>query len=225
MNLATDPKRKAAAAEAGHNHPRNSGIAFNEEAVLGPTVNLSAVERRTASLPARRSVKKEYQAAWLVKAIQCIDLTTLAGDDTPARACSGSAPRRSRRCAPTCVEALGLADDAPKVGAVCVYPTMVKPAVEGADRLRHSRRLGRDRLPRRPDAAGPAPGRNPPRRRRGRRRDRHRHHPRPCADGQDWPALYDEIAAMRAACGPAHLKAILATGDLKTLRNVYTRLA
>ena len=38
---------------------------------------------------------------------------------------------------------------------------------------------------------------------------------------QDWTALYDEIAAMRAACGPAHLKAILATGDLKTLRNVY----
>jgi deoxyribose-phosphate aldolase len=79
MNLATDPKRKTAPAEPGHNHPRNSGIAFNEEAVLGPTVNLSAVERRTSSLPARRSVKKEYQAAWLVKAIQCIDLTTLAG--------------------------------------------------------------------------------------------------------------------------------------------------
>ena len=69
MNLATDPKRQPAAAEPGHNHPRNSGIAFNEEAALGPTVNLSAVERRTATLPGRRSVKKEYQAAWLVKAI------------------------------------------------------------------------------------------------------------------------------------------------------------
>jgi len=38
---------------------------------------------------------------------------------------------------------------------------------------------------------------------------------------QDWHALYDEVKAMREACGPAHLKAILATGDLKTLRNVY----
>jgi deoxyribose-phosphate aldolase len=38
---------------------------------------------------------------------------------------------------------------------------------------------------------------------------------------QDWAALYDEIAAMREASGQAHMKAILATGDLKTLRNVY----
>ena len=38
---------------------------------------------------------------------------------------------------------------------------------------------------------------------------------------QDWQQLYDEVAAMREACGAAHLKAILATGDLKTLRNVY----
>jgi deoxyribose-phosphate aldolase len=219
MNLATDPKRSAALVEPGHNHPRNSGIAFHEEAVLGPTVNLSAVERRTASLPGRRSVKKEYQAAWLVKAIQCIDLTTLAGDDTPNRVhrlcAKARAPLRV-----DLVEALGLSDDPPKVGAVCVYPTMVKPAVAA---------LAGSGIPVASVATGFPAGLMP--------LDlRLEEIKRAVADGageidivitrahvlgQDWIALYDEIAAMRAACGPAHLKAILATGDLKTLRNVY----
>src|SRR5262249_46349362 len=126
MNLVTAPKRDTATPAHGDNRQRNTGIPLNEEAVLWPTVTLSAVERRTASLPARRSVKKEYQAAWLVKAIQCIDLTTLAGDDTPQRVhrlcAKAKAPLR-----PDLVEALGLADDPPQVGAVCVYPTMVKP--------------------------------------------------------------------------------------------------
>ena len=220
MNLATDPKRSnTAPAEQGHNHPRNTGIAFNEEAVLGPTVNLSAVERRTASLPARRSVKKEYQAAWLVKAIQCIDLTTLAGDDTPQRVHRLCAKAKSP-LRPDIVEALGLADEAPKVGAVCVYPTMVKPAVAA---------LTGSGIPVASVATGFPTGLIPLDLRLEEIR-------RAVADGageidivitraygfaQDFQALYDEIAAMRAACGPAHLKAILGTGDLKTLRNVY----
>ena len=41
-------------------------------------INLSAIERRTSTLTKRRSVKKEYQAAWLLKAITLIDLTTLS---------------------------------------------------------------------------------------------------------------------------------------------------
>ena len=219
MNLATAPKREPPHTESGHNQRRNTGIPFNEEAVLGPTVNLSAVERRTATLPTRRTVKKEYQAAWLVKAIQCIDLTTLAGDDTPARVhrlcAKAKAPLRA-----DLVEALGLSDDPPRVGAVCVYPTMVKPAVAA---------LKGSGIPVASVATGFPAGLMPLDLRLEEIR-------RAVADGageidivitrahvlgQDWTALYDEIAAMRAACGPAHLKTILATGDLKTLRNVY----
>ena len=128
----------------------------------------------------RRSVKKEYQAAWLVKAMTCIDLTTLAGDDTPGRVqrlCAKAtqpAARRSRRGArPRRRTADGrrglrLSDD----GA---------HRRQGAGRLGHSGRLGRDRLSGRPDAAAAAPGGNPLCGRRGRARDRHRHHPRACA--------------------------------------------
>ena len=219
MNLATDLKRIGPAVDRDADHRRNTGMPLNEDAVLGPTVNLSAVERRTATLPTRRTVKKEYQAAWLVKAIQCIDLTTLAGDDTPARVhrlcAKAKAPLR-----PDLVEALGLADDPPKVGAVCVYPTMVKPAVAA---------LAGSGIPVASVATGFPAGLMPLDLRLEEIR-------RAVADGageidivitrghvlsQDWHALYDEIAAMRAACGPAHLKTILGTGDLKTLRNVY----
>jgi deoxyribose-phosphate aldolase len=217
MNLATDLKRIGPGADTDHR--RNTGIAFNEEAALGPTINLSAVERRTATLPTRRTVKKEYQAAWLVKAIQCIDLTTLAGDDTPERVrrlcAKARAPLR-----PDLVEALGLSDDPPRVGAVCVYPTMVKPAVAA---------LAGSGIRVASVATGFPAGLMPLDLRLEEIR-------RAVADGageidivitrghvlsQNWNALYDEIAAMRAACGPAHLKAILATGDLKSLRNVY----
>ena len=219
MNLATDLKRIGPGGDPGTDHRRNTGIAFNEEAALGPTVNLSAVERRTATLPTRRTVKKEYQAAWLVKAIQCIDLTTLAGDDTPARVhrlcAKAKAPLRA-----DLVDALGLSDDPPRVGAVCVYPTMVKPAVAA---------LAGSGIPVASVATGFPAGLMPLDLRLEEIR-------RAVADGageidivitrghvlsQNWTALYDEIAAMRAACGPAHLKAILGTGDLKSLRNVY----
>src|SRR5690606_3453018 len=90
---------------------------------------LSAAERRAATLIARRSVKKDHQAAWLVKAITCIDLTTLAGDDTPGRV-HRLAMKARRPLRPDLVDALGLAEAPPTVGAVCVYPTMVAPAVK-----------------------------------------------------------------------------------------------
>ena len=62
---------------------RNPGTQLDLDAVLGLRINRSAVERRAATLPARRTVKKEWQAAWLLRAITCMDLTTLQGDDTP----------------------------------------------------------------------------------------------------------------------------------------------
>jgi len=116
-------------AAAGHNRLRNPGVALEPAWFESVAVNASAVERRTASLSARRSVKKEHQAAWLVRALTCLDLTTLAGDDTPGRVRRLCAKAR-RPLDDDLVSALGLADDPPQVGAVCVYPTMVEPAVK-----------------------------------------------------------------------------------------------
>ena len=182
-------------------------------------VNLSATERRTATLGGRRTVKKTYQAAWLVKALQCIDLTTLAGDDTPGRVHRLAAKAR-RPLRADIVEALGLSDTPPKVGAVCVYPTMVAPAVKA---------LEGSGIPVASVATGFPTGLTP----LPQRLAEIRYAVDMGADEidivinraqvlrQEWTALYDEICAMREACGNAHLKAILGTGDLRTLRNVY----
>jgi deoxyribose-phosphate aldolase len=164
-------------------------------------------------------VKKEWQAAWLVKAIQLIDLTTLAGDDTPGRV--------QRLCAKArhplrddLVEALGLGGRRLTTGAVCVYPAMVATAVKA---------LEGSGVPVASVATGFPAGLTPFRERIAEIR---------YAVGEgaeeidivitrahaltgNWTALYDEIAQMREACGPAHMKAILATGELKTLTNVY----
>ena len=202
-----------------HGRRRNAGTALRPAWFEGVQVNLSAVERRAATMGTRRSVKKDYQAAWLVKAITCIDLTTLSGDDTPGRV-HRLAMKARRPLRDDIVAALGLAADPPRVGAVCVYPTLVAPAVKA---LRGSG------IPVASVATGFPAGLTPLPQRLAEIRyavDQGageidivitRSH---VLLGQ-WPALYDEVAAMREACGAAHLKAILGTGDLKTLRNVY----
>jgi len=198
---------------------RNPGTALTPEWFESIQVNLSAAERRASTLGARRSVKKEYQAAWLVKAVTCIDLTTLAGDDTPGRV-HRLAMKARRPIRDDIVAALGLADAPPTVGAVCVYPTMVAPAVKA---------LAGSGIPVASVATGFPAGLTPLSLRLAEVRYAveegaaeidiviSRSH----VLTQNWQALYDEVKAMRAACGAAHLKAILATGDLKTLRNVY----
>ena len=201
------------------NQQRNDGTALHVDWFDAVQVNLSAAERRTATLPARRSVKKEYQAAWLVKAVTCIDLTTLAGDDTPGRVRRLCA-KASRPLREDLVAVLGLADDPPKVGAVCVYPAMVAPAVAA---------LVGTGVPVASVATGFPAGQTPLAQRLGEIRYAVGEGAaeidivisRAQALAGDWQALYDEVKAMREACGAAHLKAILATGDLKTLRNVY----
>lgn len=198
---------------------RNPGTRLTPEWFEQVQVNLSAAERRAAALPARRSVKKTYQAAWLVKAIQCIDLTTLAGDDTPGRV-QRLCAKAKRPLRDDLVAALGLADAPPVVGAVCVYPTMVPHAVKA---------LEGSGIPVASVATGFPAGLTPLPQRLAEIRyavemgareiDIVIHRAQVLT--QDWAALYDEVAAMREACGEAHMKAILATGDLKTLRNVY----
>jgi deoxyribose-phosphate aldolase len=196
--------------------PRNPGMALDLDWVMRATANRSAIERRAATLPGRRSVKKDYQAAWLCRAITCIDLTTLAGDDTVGRV--------NRLCAKArqpvredLLAALGM--QGLTVGAVCVYHDMVEAAVAALDG---------SGIPVAAVSTGFPAGLSP-------------FHLRVAEIGEsvkagaaeidivisrrhvltgNWQALYDEMKAFRAACGEAHVKAILATGELGTLQNV-----
>jgi len=199
---------------------RNPGTPLDLDWVMGARINRSAVERRTATLPGRRSIKKEWQAAWLLRAITCIDLTTLAGDDTPGRI--------KRLCAkarypvrPDMLAALGAADLQVTVGAVCVYPSRVRDAVEALK--------GSD-IPVASVATGFPAGQTPLPQRiaeieqavEAGAREVDTVINRTLVLTGDWDALYDEIKQFRATCGDsAHMKTILATGDLGTLKQVY----
>ncbi|MCY0092943.1 deoxyribose-phosphate aldolase [Hoeflea ulvae] len=183
------------------------------------SVNLSATERRVSTLTTRRTVKKSWQAAWLIRAIECIDLTTLAGDDTPGKVERLCAKARNPLRADL-VTALGLEDYGLTTGAVCVYPMMVATAVKA---------LQGSGVPVASVATGFPAGLTP-------MPQRLAEITYAVGEGADeidivisrrhvltgnWTALYDEVRAMREACGEAHMKAILATGELKTLSNVY----
>ena len=197
-------------------HPRNPGMPLDLDWVAGVQANTPAIERRAASLPGRRSVKKDWQAAWLLKAITLIDLTTLSGDDTEGRVQRLCAKARQPVRADL-LDALGM--PGLTTGAVCVYHEMVPAAV---------RALEGTSIPVAAVSTGFPAGLSP-------------FHLRIAEIGesvaagareidivisrrhvltQNWQALYDEMAEMRAACGEAHVKAILATGELGTLRNV-----
>lgn len=199
------------------NHDRNPGVPLQPDWFDHIAVNTQAAERRAATLTTRRTVKKEWQAAWLVNAIRCIDLTTLSGDDTPDRVARLCAKAR-RPLAAHIMEGLGL--DQLTTGAVCVYPSMVPAAVKA---------LRGTHIPVASVATGFPAGLTPLPLRlaeikyavdEGAQEIDIVIHRAQVLNG-DWQALYDEVSAMREACGAAHMKAILATGELKTLRNVY----
>jgi deoxyribose-phosphate aldolase len=194
---------------------RNEAIGLDLGWVNQIKVNRNAADRRAASLANRRTVKKEYQAAWLVQAIKCIDLTTLGGDDTPGRV-ERLCMKAMRPLRSDLMEALGLATLS--TGAVCVYHEMITPAVK----------ILQDRLPvAAVSTAFPAGLAS--------METKVREIELSVAAGAkeidivitrqhvlngNWQALYDEMVAYRQACGDAHVKAILATGDLTTLENV-----
>src|SRR2546422_6075717 len=197
---------------------RNAGIPLDLDLVRALRINRSAVERRAATLPTRRTVKKEWQAAWLLRAITCMDLTTLQGDDTPTnvlRLCA-KAQHPVRR---DVLEALGGADLGITVGAVCVYHAFVPIAVQA---------LAGSGIPVAAVSTGFPAGLNP----LPQRVDEIKAAAAAGADEIDvvitrahalagrWEALYDEIRAFREACGPALMKVILGTGDLATFANV-----
>ena len=196
--------------------PRNDGMPLDLDWVMAVQANTSAIERRAQTLPGRRSVKKDFQAAWLCKAISLMDLTTLSGDDSEGRVRRLCAKARQPVAQPI-LEALGM--EGLTTGAICVYHDMVATAVDA---------LQGTSIPVAAVSTGFPAGLSP-------------FHLRIAEIGEsvaagaadidivisrrhvltgNWQALYDEMKEMRAACGDAHVKAILATGELGTLRNV-----
>jgi deoxyribose-phosphate aldolase len=196
----------------------NRGIPLNLDWVESVRVNTSAVERRAQTLVTRRTVKKEWQIAWLLRAITCMDLTTLSGDDTDQRVrrlcAKAKQPVQQELVKQLGIESLGI-----KVAAVCVYHTFVETAVkalqgsginvaavstgfpaglspldERVAEIRRSVEAGADEI----DVVIT----------------------RAHVFGGNWQALFDEIATFKAASGSAHMKVILGTGDLLTMRNV-----
>ncbi len=196
--------------------PRNEGMSLDLDLIRGLQANTSAIERRAATLPGRRSVKKAYQAAWLARAITMIDLTTLSGDDTAGRVRRLCAKAR-QPVRQDMLDALGL--PGLTVGAVCVYHDMIETAVDA---------LAGSGIPVAAVSTGFPAGLSPFKLRVAEIRESvkagaeeidiviSRRH---VLTG-NWQALYDEMRAFREACGDAHVKAILATGELGTLRNV-----
>jgi len=198
---------------------RNEGLPFNTQYFDEILVNRSAVERRVKTLGGRRTVKKEYQAAWLLKAISMIDLTTLAGDDTRGnvlRLCQ-KARNPVRK---DILEKLGVTDLHLTTGAVCVYHNLIpfaKEALEGSQipiaavstgfpagqisleqkisEIKKSVEAGAMEI----DIVIS----------------------RALVIENKWEELYDEIKLCREACGDAHMKTILATGEIPT----YTKVA
>jgi deoxyribose-phosphate aldolase len=197
---------------------RNPGIPLDVDRVSEVRVNRSAVERRAAQIPGRRSVKKGWQAAWYLRAITCIDLTTLSGDDTPGRVRRLCAKAR-RPVREDLLVALGASELPIRTASVCVHHRFVEVAAEA---------LEGSGVPVCAVAAGFPHGLSP-------FAQRVAEIEASVAAGAseidivitrahaltgDWRALYEEVRAFREACGEAHLKTILATGELATLRNV-----
>src|SRR5713101_6608797 len=212
------PSDTAIANYAGRELQSNRGVPLNLDWVNAVRVNTSAVERRAQTVGTRRTVKKEWQAAWLLRAITCMDLTTLSGDDTDERVRRLCAKAR-QPIQHDLVQQLGIEDLKIQVAAVCVYhrfvetarravegsgvrvaavstgfPAGLSPLPERVGEIRRSVEAGADEI----DVVIT----------------------RAHVFGGKWQALYDEVATFKEACGPAHLKVILATGDLATLRNV-----
>jgi deoxyribose-phosphate aldolase len=198
--------------------PRNPGMPLELDWVEEVRVNRSAVERRAATLRTRRTVKKEWQAAWLLRAVTLMDLTTLSGDDTPGRVrrLCAKARRPVRR---DLLHALNAEHLPIRVAAVCVYHAFVETALDA---------LEGSGIPVAAVSTGFPAGLSPFEQRIAEIRAS-------VAAGaeeidvvitrahvltENWRALYDEVRAMREACGDAHIKTILATGELGTLRNV-----
>ena len=200
-------------------HDRNEGIPFDANLFKVININRSAVERRASTLAKRRSVKKQWQAAWLLKAISCIDLTTLSGDDTQGNVLRLCAKAKSPVRLDV-LKAMEMQDENIQVAAICVYHNLIKDAVKG---------LKGSSIPIAAVSTGFPAGNIP-------LKEKIRQIEISVAAGakeidivvsrnlvlqSDWKRLYNEVVACRKACGDAHMKTILATGEIPT----YTKVA
>jgi deoxyribose-phosphate aldolase len=221
-NLSAEDLLRASAAplatRGGHPLLSNQGMPLNLDWVEQVRVNTSAVERRAQTHIARRTVKKDWQAAWLLRAVTCMDLTTLSGDDTNERVLRLCAKAR-QPIQHELVKQLGIEDLKIQVAAVCVYHRFVETArraLEGSCVRVAAVSTGF------PAGLSPLPERIDEIRRsvEAGAQDIDVVITRAHVFGGKWQQLYDEIAAFKQASGPAHMKVILGTGDLLTLRNV-----
>jgi len=203
-------------------NPGNVGCGFDVSLLDNAHINLPAIKRRTDSLAGRRSVKKQWQAAWLLRITACIDLTTLSGDDTPSnvqRLCY----KANHPIDQDLLTAIGLQELGLTCAAVCVYPNRV------SDCVNYLKLAGASNIPIASVATGFPAGQTPLHTRLG-----EIEHAvssgaseidivinRCYALSGNWEAVYDEVRAMKQACGNAHMKTILATGELGSLLNVY----
>lgn len=203
-----------ASTEIVRNQPADFDIGYIHDTRINP----SATMRRTATLGKRRSVKREWQAAWLLRAITCIDLTTLAGDDTASNvrrlAAKARQPIRS-----DILNTLEIDNNVIKVAAVCVYHARISDALEA---------LKGSNIPVAAVSTGFPAGQSPYRQRIAEISESvalgaaeidvviSREH----VLAGNWQALYDEVREMRETCGHAHMKVILATGELGPIWNV-----
>jgi deoxyribose-phosphate aldolase len=212
------PASNAIATLAGRPLLSNSGIPLDLNWVQEVRVNTSAVERRSQTQVARRTVKKEWQAAWLLRAITCMDLTTLSGDDTDERVRRLCAKAR-HPIQHNLVQKLGIEELGVKVGAVCVYHAFIETALNALEGSGVNVAAVSTGFP-----AGLSPlAERVAEIRRSVEAGAHEIDvviTRAHVFGARWQALYDEVAAFRQACGAAHMKVILGAGDLLTLRNV-----
>ena len=180
-------------------------------------INLSAVERRTISLTKRRTVKKEYQVAWLLKSITLLDLTTLSGDDTFGkvdRLCQKALQPISLNI----LNSLELEGENILVGAVCVYHNLVS----------HAKKQLQDKLPIAAVSTGFPAGLSS----FETRKKEITNSIKAGADEidivinrayvlqNDWQRLYDEVRTFKEIARDKKIKTILGVGDLETMRNV-----
>jgi deoxyribose-phosphate aldolase len=216
--LLTPQSRRPLATLDGHPLLSNQGVPLNLEWIRQVRVNTTAVERRAQTHVTRRTVKKDWQAAWMLRAITCMDLTTLSGDDTDERVRRLCAKAR-QPLQPALVGQLGIEGLNIQVAAVCVYHRFVETACRALQGTKVRVAAVSTGFP---AGLSPLPDRIA----------EIRHSVEAGASDIDvvitrahvfggrWQELYDEIAAFKLACGSAHMKVILGTGDLLTLRNV-----
>lgn len=197
---------------------RNPGMKYTPELFNSLRINRSAVERRASTIARRRLVKKDHQTAWLLKVITCMDLTTLAGDDTPGKV-KRLCQKARQPLRKDIIKGLGLEDMKIHTGAVCVYHNLIETAVK---------ELEGTGIPVAAVSTGFPAGQIPLSLKLAQVRasveagaseiDIVISHSMVLTG--DWKGLYDEVKAYREACGDVHIKTILATGELATLTNV-----